>query len=221
MGFEDTELYRGITDFAHGTPTWVQHAAGIWTGAGLLLFAALFVAAWGPARRDSTRAFAIAALAPLATAVAYVCSEVLKSVVTLERPCRAVPDATTALSATIAACSGLAAEAAVAAAHRPAPSPRSPWELRVRGRALGMVSGRGSGSTFGETGPGDHVLVDQPPLAADAEPEVVGGDEEFAARTVVAAVAALRGGDGTAGQVPARERAASPSACCSGWSARP
>lgn len=99
MDFEDAELYRDITDFARDTPTWVEHAAGIWTEAGLLLFAALFVTAWWRARRDSTRAFAIAALAPLATAVAYVCSEVLKSVVTQERPCRAVPDATAALSA--------------------------------------------------------------------------------------------------------------------------
>ncbi|MFJ8540341.1 hypothetical protein [Streptomyces sp. NPDC093591] len=44
MGFEDAALYRDITGFAHDTPRWVQHAAGIWTEAGLLLFAELFVA---------------------------------------------------------------------------------------------------------------------------------------------------------------------------------
>ena len=43
MDFEDAELYRDITDFAHDTPTWVQHTAEIWTEAGLLLFGALFV----------------------------------------------------------------------------------------------------------------------------------------------------------------------------------
>ncbi|WP_181449696.1 phosphatase PAP2 family protein [Streptomyces cyaneus] len=98
MDFEDAELYGDITDFARDTPTWVQHTAEIWTEAGLLLFATLFVTTWWRARRDSTRAFAIAALAPLATAVAYVCSEVLKSVVTQERPCRAIPEAVTPLS---------------------------------------------------------------------------------------------------------------------------
>lgn len=99
MDFEDAELYRDITGFAHDTPTWVQHTVETGTEAGLLLFAALFVAAWWRARRDTTRAFAIAALAPLATAVAYVCSELLKSVVTQERPCRAIPDATASLAA--------------------------------------------------------------------------------------------------------------------------
>jgi undecaprenyl-diphosphatase len=99
MDFQDAELYRDITAFAHDTPTWVQHTAETGTEAGLLLFAALFVAAWWRARRDTTRAFAIAALAPLATAVAYVCSELLKSVVTQKRPCRAIPEATTSLAA--------------------------------------------------------------------------------------------------------------------------
>ncbi|MFI7415664.1 phosphatase PAP2 family protein [Streptomyces sp. NPDC049627] len=99
MDFEDDELYREITDHAHDTPTWVQHTAEIWTEAGLLLFAALFVTVWWRARRDSSRAFAIAGLAPLATAVAYVGSELLKSVVAQDRPCRAVPEATAPLSA--------------------------------------------------------------------------------------------------------------------------
>ncbi|WP_369171389.1 phosphatase PAP2 family protein [Streptomyces sp. R28] len=99
MDFEDAELYRDITGFAQDTPTWVQHTAGIWTEAGLLLFAALFVTTWWRARRDTTRMFAIAALAPLATATAYLCSELLKSLVTQERPCRAVPEAVTPLSA--------------------------------------------------------------------------------------------------------------------------
>lgn len=99
MDFEDAGLYRDITDFAHDTPTWVQHTAETGTEAGLLPFAVLFVTAWWRARRGSSRAFAIAALAPLATALAYVCSEILKSVVTQERPCRAVPGAAASLSA--------------------------------------------------------------------------------------------------------------------------
>ncbi|MFJ8592609.1 phosphatase PAP2 family protein [Streptomyces sp. NPDC093598] len=99
MNSEDSTLYRDITDFAHDTPMWVQHGAGTWTEAGLLVFAWLFATAWWRARRDSPHAFATAALAPLATAVAYGCSEVLKSAVTEERPCRAVADAAVSLAA--------------------------------------------------------------------------------------------------------------------------
>lgn len=98
MTFEDDALYRDITDFAQNTPTWVQHAVEVWTEAGILLFGALFVAAWWRSRRGSPRAFAIAALAPVATAVAYVCSELLKSGFTQERPCRAVAGAVPSLA---------------------------------------------------------------------------------------------------------------------------
>jgi undecaprenyl-diphosphatase len=98
MTFEDTALYRDITDFAQATPMWVQHGAEAWTEAGLLVFVAMFAACWWRARRDSSHAFAIAALAPLATAVAYVCSEVLKSAVAEERPCRAVAGAALSLA---------------------------------------------------------------------------------------------------------------------------
>ncbi|WP_405586910.1 phosphatase PAP2 family protein [Streptomyces sp. NBC_01092] len=99
MDFWDSELHRDITDLAHGTPTWVQRTAETWTEAGLLLFAALFVIAWWRARQDTTRALAIAVLAPLATATAYVCSEVLKSGFAEERPCRATARAAPSLAA--------------------------------------------------------------------------------------------------------------------------
>lgn len=98
MDFVDSGLYRDITDYAQDSPTWVQHAAEIGTEAGLLVFVALFVAGWWRARHASTRAFAIAALAPLATAVAYVCSELLKSVVAEDRPCRTVAGAAMSLA---------------------------------------------------------------------------------------------------------------------------
>ncbi|WP_217248014.1 phosphatase PAP2 family protein [Streptomyces sp. AC602_WCS936] len=98
MNFEDDELYRDITGFAHDTPTWVQHAAEVWTEAGILLFGALFVVAWWRSRGEGTRAFAIAVLAPVATAVAYVCSELVKSGFAQERPCRAVAGAVPSLA---------------------------------------------------------------------------------------------------------------------------
>ncbi len=99
MDFDDTELYRDITGLAHDAPAWVQHTAEVGTEAGILLFVALFAAAWWRARRDSAQAFAIAVLAPLATAVAYVGSELLKSLVEQERPCRAVAGAAASLAA--------------------------------------------------------------------------------------------------------------------------
>ncbi|MGC9442120.1 phosphatase PAP2 family protein [Streptomyces sp. WG5] len=98
MTFKDDELYRDITGFAQDTPTWVQHTAEVWTEGGILLFGALFVIAWWRSRRGTPHAFAIAVLAPVATAVAYVCSELLKSGFTQERPCRAVAAAVPSLA---------------------------------------------------------------------------------------------------------------------------
>ncbi|MFD7020687.1 phosphatase PAP2 family protein [Streptomyces sp. NPDC059161] len=95
----DSELYRNITDFAHDMPSWVQHIVEVWTEYGLLLFGVLFVVAWWRARRRDTTSLALALLAPLATAAAYVCSEVLKSLIDEERPCRAVAGAATSLIA--------------------------------------------------------------------------------------------------------------------------
>ncbi|WP_189890694.1 phosphatase PAP2 family protein [Streptomyces xantholiticus] len=91
------DLYRDIIDFAHTTPSWVRHLAELWTDAGLLLFGVLFVVAWWWSRTGNTRALALAVLAPLATAVGYVVSESLKSVVDEERPCRTVTDAAASL----------------------------------------------------------------------------------------------------------------------------
>ncbi|MFM9372445.1 phosphatase PAP2 family protein [Streptomyces sp. Da 82-17] len=90
---DTSDLYRDIIGFAHDTPAWLQTVAEVWTEAGLLLFGVLFVAAWWRARRGDQRALAIAVLAPLGTAFAYVVSELFKSVVDEERPCRAVAGA--------------------------------------------------------------------------------------------------------------------------------
>lgn len=88
---DTSDLYRDITDFAHDTPHWVQSAFEVWTEYGLLLFGLLYIAVWWRARglRDP-RAVARAVLAPLATALVYVASEVVKSTIDEERPCRAV-----------------------------------------------------------------------------------------------------------------------------------
>ncbi|MEU9617867.1 MULTISPECIES: phosphatase PAP2 family protein [unclassified Streptomyces] len=90
-------LYRDITDFAHDMPSWVQHVAETWTELGLLVFGVLFITGWWRARRADEAALALAVLAPLATAFAYVGSEVLKSMVDEERPCRTVVGAAASL----------------------------------------------------------------------------------------------------------------------------
>ncbi|MFF4012508.1 phosphatase PAP2 family protein [Streptomyces sp. NPDC001717] len=96
-----SDLYRDITDFAHSTPAWTQSAFVVWTEYGLLLFGLLFTTVWwrSRGRAGGPRPVALAVLAPLATAVAYVASETVKSVVDEERPCRAVAGAAAALVA--------------------------------------------------------------------------------------------------------------------------
>lgn len=87
------DWYRAVTEFAHGTPHWVHTLAEVGTDAGLLVFAALFVAAAWRARRGEPGAMALALLAPVATVGAYLVSEVAKSALVEERPCRAVAGA--------------------------------------------------------------------------------------------------------------------------------
>ncbi|WP_433471749.1 phosphatase PAP2 family protein [Spirillospora sp. CA-142024] len=95
MGAPDfsADLYRDITEFAQGTPSWVHSAADVGTDAGLLLFAALFVAGWWRARGRDARAMGLALAAPFAVVSAYLVSEVSKSHIQEERPCRAVAGA--------------------------------------------------------------------------------------------------------------------------------
>lgn len=87
------DLYREITEFAEGTPSWVHSAAEVGTDGGLLLFAALFVAGWWRARGRDARSMGSALAAPFAVVAAYLVSEVSKSVIEEERPCRAVTGA--------------------------------------------------------------------------------------------------------------------------------
>ncbi|WP_433254566.1 phosphatase PAP2 family protein [Streptosporangium sp. CA-135522] len=82
------ELYRDVTEFAQSTPPWFQTLAGIGTEVVLLAFAALLLGAWWRARRRDTRTMTLALLAPVAATAAYVLSELSKSLVAEDRPCR-------------------------------------------------------------------------------------------------------------------------------------
>ncbi|RSS79348.1 phosphatase PAP2 family protein [Streptomyces sp. WAC06614] len=94
---DSSDLYRDITGAARATPGWLQSAVAWWTSAGIVLFGILFVVLWWRARTAEPRATAVAVLAPLATALAYVVSELVKSTVDEERPCRAVAGAAASL----------------------------------------------------------------------------------------------------------------------------
>jgi undecaprenyl-diphosphatase len=85
------ELYLHITRLAQSTPEWVHSFADFGTDAGLLVFAALF--AWNGWRTRGTAQYRLALLAPLAVIGAYLVSEVAKSLIQEERPCRAVAGA--------------------------------------------------------------------------------------------------------------------------------
>ncbi|WP_445402041.1 phosphatase PAP2 family protein [Streptomyces sp. LE64] len=95
----DDAWYRDITSFARDSPSWLQHTAEIGTEAGIVVFVVLFVAAAWRVRRASDRVLAAALLAPVATGVAYLLSELLKTVFDQDRPCRTVAGAAASLVA--------------------------------------------------------------------------------------------------------------------------
>ncbi|MEV0780760.1 phosphatase PAP2 family protein [Streptomyces sp. NPDC050428] len=91
-------LYRDITDLAHDSPSWVTHFVEIGTEAVIVILGVLFLLSWWRTRSADSRAMAVAVVGPLATAVAYVGSELFKSAVQEERPCRAVAGAAASLA---------------------------------------------------------------------------------------------------------------------------
>jgi undecaprenyl-diphosphatase len=97
-GGSGSSLYDSITDFAVHTPSWVQSLFSLFTNYGLLIYVALFVVTWWRARAKSNPKFmALALLAPLGTGGAYLVSEVTKSLIHEERPCRGLAQAATVL----------------------------------------------------------------------------------------------------------------------------
>lgn len=145
-------VYRDITDFAHGAPPWVQHLAEVRTELGLLVFGILFVVGWWRARGERAGALALSVLAPLATAVGYVVSAVLKAAVDEERPCRAVVGA----AASLVPCpsTGDWSFPSNHAATKPAPPPshwRAPGRARPGPRCRWRCGWRSPGSLSGCT----------------------------------------------------------------------
>jgi undecaprenyl-diphosphatase len=88
-----TDLYRAITEFASGTPSWLQSFADWGTDFGLGLFGVLFLLGIWRERRGTARALTLSLLAPVAMIGAYATSEIAKTFIQEERPCRAVAGA--------------------------------------------------------------------------------------------------------------------------------
>lgn len=86
------DWYRDIVDFADGTPAPVQWFAGHFTEWSIILLGLLFVAAALPRLGAGPRSLALAVAAPVAVVLAYGGSELLKTVVDEERPCRTPAD---------------------------------------------------------------------------------------------------------------------------------
>ncbi|NUR90831.1 MAG: phosphatase PAP2 family protein [Nonomuraea sp.] len=83
-------MYRDIVDFSLTTPSWLQWLAETGTDAGLFVFALLFPLTWWRLRRAPARDLAIAIAGPAGVVLAYVLSEVVKTFVREDRPCRGI-----------------------------------------------------------------------------------------------------------------------------------
>jgi membrane-associated phospholipid phosphatase len=91
-------LYDSVIAFAVGTPSWFQGLFSLYTKVGLLIFVAFFGwALWRARAKSEPAGMALALLAPVGTLVAYVLSEVIKSIVHEERPCRTLVRTATVL----------------------------------------------------------------------------------------------------------------------------
>ncbi|MGW0818648.1 phosphatase PAP2 family protein [Streptomyces viridiviolaceus] len=88
-------VYRQITEWAATSPGWMQTSGEIGTELGILVFVALFVLQWWRARGRDHRSMAMALLAPVAVAVVYGLSEIIKVWLHEERPCRDIPNVRT------------------------------------------------------------------------------------------------------------------------------
>lgn len=88
----DGGLFTLVTDFARHT-RWLNGPLGVWTDAGLAVFAVLILIGLWNARRQGARAIAVAVAAPVAVAIAVGVAEVVKRLVGEVRPCYSLPHA--------------------------------------------------------------------------------------------------------------------------------
>lgn len=80
--------YRGMVGLADGFPGWLQSSFAAISDYGIFLLAAMFIVAALLARRRSVQLLARGIAAGVGVVLAYVASEVIKTIVTEARPCR-------------------------------------------------------------------------------------------------------------------------------------
>ncbi|WP_430785275.1 phosphatase PAP2 family protein [Actinoplanes sp. G11-F43] len=85
-----TELYRVVVGVADRSPESVQWFMEHFTEFSIIILMGIVVWLWWRARHASDTLMAISVMAPAAGVFAYLTSEVSKTVLTEERPCRAV-----------------------------------------------------------------------------------------------------------------------------------
>ncbi|SOD64733.1 undecaprenyl-diphosphatase [Streptomyces zhaozhouensis] len=88
------DVYRSITEWVDGTPSWFGHALEIATEGTLIVLGLVLVWIWFAGLRAGDAGRVAGAMAVgVGMLAAYGISEALKVVIEEERPCRAVPDA--------------------------------------------------------------------------------------------------------------------------------
>jgi undecaprenyl-diphosphatase len=92
----DSEWYQDITSFAQSV-TWLAKPVELFTEYGLLVCVPLFAWLLWQARRQGNAALAKVLWIPIAVAIGYVISSVIKSAVSEARPCRALTQVHTLL----------------------------------------------------------------------------------------------------------------------------
>ncbi|HWS38989.1 MAG TPA: phosphatase PAP2 family protein [Actinoplanes sp.] len=85
-----TELYRVVVGMAGRSPESVQWFMEHFTEFSIIILLGIVVWLWWRARHASATTMALAVTAPAAGVIAYLTSEVSKTFLTEERPCRAV-----------------------------------------------------------------------------------------------------------------------------------
>ncbi|GAA1739357.1 phosphatase PAP2 family protein [Luedemannella helvata] len=86
------DWYRGVVDFAGGTPGFVQDFMAHFTELGIIALMGVWAVMWWRTRAAPSRAMALALLGPVGVVVAYALSEGAKVLVDEERPCRTFAD---------------------------------------------------------------------------------------------------------------------------------
>ncbi|GAB2647201.1 hypothetical protein GCM10027271_00890 [Saccharopolyspora gloriosae] len=94
-----TDWYRGIAGAGAASPEWFQVFSEVFTEGAIIAFLLIFGYLFWRARRDDHEIMARAALLAPVTVLAYGTSEIVKSFIQEDRPCRAV-----ARMSTIATC---------------------------------------------------------------------------------------------------------------------